>query len=344
MLLKETGFLQECHQRFHLCKVIIAGDEIDLAPILTNLQDQFRSRSLSVGSYPLDDDDSAAQRQVKVTLESVEEKAVKEAHKKLANELSDYIVETEFDDVKTSMDDHLPHPCHTIDCSSCQSLVDQIYKECESSSHLGQCLKQALDVLGSAFKQYEPSQLCLSFNGGKDCTVLLHLYWAALQKWWKFKETPVLLYVEVEEPFTVMEEFVSVTSSRYDCSLIRKDCGSVKLGLADLAESHPNIKAIVMGTRRGDPRAESLNHFSMTDPGWPQYMRICPILEWQYSDVWLVLRHYGIPYCSLYDEGYTSVGSIHNTQPNPALKGNLPGQYRPAYMLSDGSLERAGRV
>ena len=58
-LFKETGFLQTRGHRFHLCKVIFAADEIGLAPMLTNLQEQFRSRSLSVGSYPLDDDSDA---------------------------------------------------------------------------------------------------------------------------------------------------------------------------------------------------------------------------------------------------------------------------------------------
>jgi len=40
---------------------------------------------------------------------------------------------------------------------------------------------------------------------------------------------------------------------------------------------------------------------------------------------------------------YTSIGSIHNTVPTKLLRDGSGG-YRPAYTLSDGSLERTGRA
>lgn len=40
------------------------------------------------------------------------------------------------------------------------------------------------------------------------------------------------------------------------------------------------------------------------------------------SLVWTFLRDGGLPYCSLYDEGYTSLGNVLDTVPNPALRMN----------------------
>ena len=49
-----------------------------------------------------------------------------------------------------------------------------------SSEDFGAKLKQARDVLEECLQRYEPEQICLAFNGGKDCTALLHLFAATL--------------------------------------------------------------------------------------------------------------------------------------------------------------------
>lgn len=125
--------------------------------------------------------------------------------------------------------------------------------------------------------------------------------------------------------------------------------GGIKDQLAQMKQQHPSIKAVIMGTRSTDPHGD-MDLFQMTDGDWPELMRVNPILNFSYNDVWELLRSLNLPYCSLYDMGYTSLGSVENTHVNPALRStdsNGVISYNPAYTLqiSDQNrhLERAGR-
>lgn len=51
----------------------------------------------------------------------------------------------------------------------------------------------------------------------------------------------------------------------------------------------------------------------MTDPGWPVVMRVSPILDWSYQQVWAFLRHLSLPYCTLYDKGWVNIQSSHSS-------------------------------
>lgn len=72
-------------------------------------------------------------------------------------------------------------------------------------------------------------------------------------------------------------------------------------------------------------------------------MRINPLLDWNCANVWEYLLKNSVPYCSLYNIGYTSIGNMNNTVPNPHLKIN-ENIYLPAHKLNDDTLERAGRL
>ena len=56
--------------------------------------------------------------------------------------------------------------------------------------------------------------------------------------------------------------------------------------------------------------------FCPSSAGWPPFLRVNPVLDWGYGDVWALLRAAHLPYCALYDRGFTSIGSVTNTQPN----------------------------
>ncbi|XP_047253181.1 FAD synthase isoform X6 [Capsicum annuum] len=142
----------------------------------------------------------------------------------------------------------------------------------------------------------------------------------------------------------VIKRTLALYSYNLQMDILRLD---FKSGLEALLKANP-IRAIFLGVRIGDPTAVGQEQFSPSSPGWPPFMRVNPILDWSYRDVWAFLLVCKVRYCSLYDQGYTSIGSIHDTVPNALLgirdDNNSKKKFRPAYLLADGRLERAGRV
>ncbi|KAF9242302.1 hypothetical protein BU15DRAFT_44008 [Melanogaster broomeanus] len=300
----------------------------------------------------------------------------------------------------------------------------EVYDLAESGKPIAERVKEALSAIEDALDTYTPERVSISFNGGKDCTVLLHLYVAALARRSPPSTKPVpAVYIPVPSPFTQLEDFIQESVKTYDLDLftcisssdvplpvesvtpgtatpvtlkqngdyvgnpaITRPVGNARGGegmrraLQAYKDGHPQMEAILIGTRRSDPHGATLTFRNRTDAGWPSFERINPIINWSYSDVWTFLRGLNVPYCLLYDQGYTSLGSIYNTFQNPALltpdsassdllgsfciiaddpsticlaegkpNGHVksptpPARYKPAYMLQDGSLERAGRV
>ena len=84
-------------------------------------------------------------------------------------------------------------------------------------------------------------------------------------------------------------------------------------------------------------------------------MRIHPVIDWHYAEIWAFIRELGVEYCQLYDLGYTSLGGMTDTHPNPALavkeadddgmqgRWGGEGKFRPAYELVEDGEERLGR-
>lgn len=101
-----------------------------------------------------------------------------------------------------------------------------------------------------------------------------------------------------------------------------------------------------MGNRRSDPWSRDLEVICKSSAGWPDFYRVFPILDWTYQTVWHFLRSFEMPYCSLYDQGYTSLGEIDNTQKNPHLlvETEEGPSYLPAYALKNEEHERDSRI
>ena len=140
-----------------------------------------------------------------------------------------------------------------------------------------------------------------------------------------------VFYFESASDFPEVAQFVYDSNEEHALDLVTYE-GHFKEGIERMLKERP-IKGIFMGTRHGDPNCEGQEFFCPSSRGWPPFMRINPVLNWTYGDVWQYLRDSRASYCSLYDRGYTSLGSVRDTKPNSALL-RPDGTYAPAHELS----------
>ena len=310
---------------FHTRDLYIKQDELTITGVLNATNQRFKDRVIT-GSYP---DFYNNYYNVKLTFES--------AHVEDLDAITTFLRENLASDALVDYD---PDPIGRA--------AEKVYGLAADKADPVFSLKvdRALKIIEESFERYGADGVCIGFNGGKDCTALLYMVHAVVQR--KFPHgSPALqaLYIRRGQSFPEAELFVKKCTSHYQLNLININ-GRIKDALAELKQTHSCLSAVLMGTRRTDPHSEHLRDFAPTDPGWPEYMRVNPMLDWSYIDLWTFIRRLSLPYCTLYDRGYTSLGSMEKTHPNPALqhidsKGIVT--YRPAYELTDSESERAGR-
>ncbi|KAM0325880.1 hypothetical protein ACHAQA_007183 [Verticillium albo-atrum] len=253
---------------------------------------------------------------------------------------------------KTPLDTPASMPPRTLqqaaeDCN--RRITALLARDSSSNPALGAVQAQvraALTVIDDALARYSPDRLSLSYNGGKDCLVLLLLLLAAIAR--RGAPVPTTLqavYIIAPHPFAEVDAFVEASCAHYALDLARFPA-PMKPALAAYLSARPKVAAVFVGTRRTDPHGERLTSFDLTDGDWPRFMRIHPVIDWHYTEIWGFIRAMEVDYCPLYDQGYTSLGGTDDTLPNPALKKEGAGGeqvHRPAYELVEDDEERLGR-
>ncbi len=209
-------------------------------------------------------------------------------------------------------------------------------------------LASTIRVIEQALSQNNPETICVSFNGGKDCCIVLYLYYAVAKRL-NIKLPLKVVLIQIENEFNQMKTFqqeliTSFYKSSLKCISFEDTSKSIKECLTELKKIDPLIKNILLGTRRTDSSYfEKMPYFSPTDCDWPEFMRVSPILDWTYHEVWFFIKKLEIPYCILYEQGYTSIDNTQNTVKNECLLSDDLISYLPAFKLDNPKTERCYR-
>lgn len=196
-------------------------------------------------------------------------------------------------------------------------------------------------VMKLAYADYGP-EIGLCFNGGKDSTVVLDLVR-------RFHEsakisTPVRpFFVQEKADFPEITDFVNKTEERVGIKIRKIKSENLKSAIEKIVEED-GIGSFFLGQRKTDPNCSSIKEFAITSEDWVHAMRIFPILNWTYKDIWEYIDTLELPVCSLYGKGYTSIGNSKNTIPNPKLYNPRTKKYGHARDLSNVKDERLSRI
>lgn len=213
----------------------------------------------------------------------------------------------------------------------------------ESSSY-GACVRHASHIIQAATRSVQPSKIGISFNGGKDSVVMVEALISVLGI--SFVSQCVLFTLEEPDEFEELVDFrTKYVKNRLPLSNFLRASASdgIRNGLWRV-KHQTDIDVVFLGTRCTDPAGKhQKDPVSPTTEGWPPMTRVCPLFHWSTKDVWRYIHQNQVPWCNLYEQGYSSIGLKSSTRRNPLLMCEVSGNYKPAWLLDGDHLERHGR-
>lgn len=168
------------------------------------------------------------------------------------------------------------------------------------------------------------AQVLVGWTGGKDSTVVLHLWRdvvrchapeaairaLSLDTGWKFPEVVAFrdalarewgVRVHVARP--AVGPGYPVAADPVTC------CRDLKITPLQAALEALQCPALLTGVRADEHPQRTLGAW-WEEQVQPAHVRVAPLLEWTEMDVWTYMVRNAVPWCVLYDQGYRSLGCI----------------------------------
>ncbi len=179
-------------------------------------------------------------------------------------------------------------------------------------------IQKSLEIISDSMKKFDIEDVAVAWTGGKDSTCLLHL----IRVYYNGNIPLKIFNIDTSVKFREIYEFITTLKKQWNLNVIslkhhdaenivknaksREECCKLlKIDMLKEAIKDYKIKALFTGIRWDEhPARANEKFFSKQD----DHLRINPILHFTRKDIWDYIMTNKIPYCCLYDEGYTSLG------------------------------------
>lgn len=205
--------------------------------------------------------------------------------------------------------------------------------------NLSHKIEQSKKFIRKSFKIYK-KKVAVAWTGGKDSTMLLHIIKSCFNNTIPF---PVMFNDSTME-FEEIYQFVEMISNKWNLNLLvvehlktdlkefyvthnlkekEKFSRKMKINALNHALKQYNLSGYLVAIRSDEHPARSKEkYFSHRK----DHIRIHPILRFTERDIWEYIKKFKVPYVSLYDEGYRSLGEKPFTEPAKDKMGERSGR------------------
>lgn len=187
----------------------------------------------------------------------------------------------------------------------------------EKIEHTRNHMRQALTMADS-------TRIAVAWTGGKDSTVALALWMEALREQGPGSPSVLALNLDTGLKFPEVLAFRDRIAADWEFSLriirpevdldtypIAQDvvqcCTDLKIRPLHQAIAALGISLLLTGIR-ADEHPERGASSWLEEKHDFGYTMLHPLIQWTEMDIWSFTLQHGLPYCSLYDQGYRSLG------------------------------------
>ncbi len=189
-------------------------------------------------------------------------------------------------------------------------------------------IESSESLLLSLLETQRASDIRVAWTGGKDSTVVMFLWKTILEHLEKgpvcaisldtgCKFPEVLAYRDKMTALWNVDLFVARPDMALQGYPLAKDpvncCRDLKILPLKKAIGLTGTKTLITGIRRDEhPDRAGRSPLENRDAlsGWPAHQVCNPLLDWTETDIWAFHAQFGLEHCSLYDQGYRSLGCV----------------------------------